>query len=113
MNPPTEQLVRASDGRLVALTHLTPVMRAPITRYGGQMPSLPSVNAQGPQRAVISAEQAFAQLGIDRSTGYKAIRNGTFPVPVIRVGRLIRVPVAPLRRLLETGEDDGPMEASG
>lgn len=55
-------------------------------------------------RPVITAEEAFAELGIDRSTGYRSIREGTFPVPVLRIGRLIRVPVAPLRRLLERGE---------
>ncbi len=52
-------------------------------------------------RPVLSAEEAFAELGIDRSTGYKAIREGTFPVPVVRIGKLIRVPTLPLRRLLQ------------
>jgi predicted DNA-binding transcriptional regulator AlpA len=51
-------------------------------------------------RPVLTAEEAFAELGVDRSTGYKAIRDGTFPVPIIRVGRIIRVPTAALRRLL-------------
>jgi predicted DNA-binding transcriptional regulator AlpA len=51
-------------------------------------------------RPVLTAEEAFAELGIDRGTGYKAIRDGTFPVPIIRVGRIIRVPTAALRRLL-------------
>lgn len=65
--------------------------------------------------ATVSASEAFAQLGIDRTTGYRAIQQGTFPLPTIRVGRLIKVPVAPLRRLLavdgggydETEEPDG------
>ena len=55
----------------------------------------------------ISAEQAFALLGIERKTGYRAIKDGSFPVPVIRVGRLIRVPTAPLARLLEGHEHEG------
>lgn len=66
-------------------------------------------------RACVTAEEAFAELGIDRTTGYRSIKDGTFPVPVIRVGRLIRVPTAALRRLLDgddpesTGHyDDGP-----
>jgi predicted DNA-binding transcriptional regulator AlpA len=59
------------------------------------------------QRPVLSAEKAFAELGIDRSTGYKAIREGTFPVPVLRIGRLIRVPTEPLRRLLQLDGADG------
>lgn len=52
-------------------------------------------------RPVVTAEEAFSELGIDRGTGYKAIRDGTFPLPIIRVGRIIRVPTAALRRLLQ------------
>jgi predicted DNA-binding transcriptional regulator AlpA len=52
-------------------------------------------------RSCVTADEAFAELGIDRTTGYRAIQEGTFPVPIIRVGRLIRVPTAPLRRLLD------------
>lgn len=51
-------------------------------------------------RPCLSADEAFTHLGIDRNTGYRAIRDGTFPVPVIRVGRVIRVPTGALRRLL-------------
>jgi excisionase family DNA binding protein len=64
-------------------------------------------------RPVVTAEEAFAELGIDRSTGYKAIRDGTFPLPVIRVGRSIRIPTAALRRLLLVdGDSDHAREAS-
>jgi predicted DNA-binding transcriptional regulator AlpA len=52
------------------------------------------------ERPVISAEEAFRELGIDRTTGYRSIRDGTFPVEVVRVGRIIRVPTIALRRLL-------------
>lgn len=52
-------------------------------------------------RACLTADEAFAELGVDRTTGYRAIKEGTFPVPIIRVGRLIRVPTAALRRILE------------
>jgi excisionase family DNA binding protein len=57
------------------------------------------------ERPVLSAEEAFAELGIDRTTGYRAIRDGSFPLEVIRVGRLIRIPTTALLRLL--GFDDG------
>jgi excisionase family DNA binding protein len=53
------------------------------------------------EHPVMTAEEAFAQLGIDRSTGYKSIRDGTFPVPVLRIGRLIRIPTRALRQLLQ------------
>lgn len=55
------------------------------------------------ERPCVSADEAFAELGIDRTTGYRAIKEGTFPIPVIRVGRLIRIPTATLRQLLATG----------
>jgi predicted DNA-binding transcriptional regulator AlpA len=57
-------------------------------------------------RACVTADEAFAELGIDRTTGYRAIKEGTFPVPVIRVGRLIRVPTAALRQLLDLASPD-------
>jgi predicted DNA-binding transcriptional regulator AlpA len=61
------------------------------------------------QRPVLSAEEAFKELGIDRTTGYRAIRDGSFPVEIIRIGRAIRVPTSALRRLLhlDGGESDG------
>jgi predicted DNA-binding transcriptional regulator AlpA len=49
----------------------------------------------------VSAEEAFRHLGIDRTTGYRAIKDGTFPLPVIHVGRLLKVPTAALHRLLD------------
>jgi hypothetical protein len=55
-------------------------------------------------RPVVSAEEAFRELGIDRTTGYRAIREGSFPVEVIRIGRTIRVPTISLRRLLSGGD---------
>jgi predicted DNA-binding transcriptional regulator AlpA len=64
------------------------------------------------ERTVIAATEAFRLLGIDRTTGYKAIQDGTFPVPVLRVGRLIRVPTAALNRVLR-GEALPPAAGSG
>jgi len=52
------------------------------------------------QRNVMTAEEAFEYLGVDRTTGYRAIKEGRFPVPIIRVGRTIRVPIEPLMQLL-------------
>jgi hypothetical protein len=39
-------------------------------------------------------------LGIGRSLAYEAVRNGTFPVPVIKVGARYVIPRAPLEALL-------------
>ena len=43
---------------------------------------------------------AGAVLGIGRTTAHALARAGRFPVPVLRVGRRYRVPVAPILQLL-------------
>lgn len=35
-------------------------------------------------------------LGISRSAAYKLARRGAFPIPLLRVGAIYRVPTAPL-----------------
>jgi predicted DNA-binding transcriptional regulator AlpA len=81
---------------------------------GGMTPTAtPTLTEINDPRPFVSADEAFAFLGIDRTTGYRAILENTFPVPVIRVGRIYRVPAVPLRRLLDAadvvvdGADDG------
>jgi predicted DNA-binding transcriptional regulator AlpA len=39
-------------------------------------------------------------LGIGRTAAYALVRAGHWPTPVVRAGRLIRVPTAPLLQLL-------------
>ena len=56
---------------------------------------------------VVTAEQAFAALGLHRDVGYRAMRAGTFPLPVIRIGRAIRIPRAALEELIERGNWPG------
>ncbi len=56
-----------------------------------------------PSRPFVTAPEAFEALGIDRSTGYRLIRRGAFPLPVVRVGNQIRIPTAALERLRTTG----------
>jgi excisionase family DNA binding protein len=43
-------------------------------------------------------------LGVGRSSAYELIRRGDWPTPVLRLGRLIRVPKAPLLDLLGVHE---------
>lgn len=49
---------------------------------------------------VYTVEQAAQRLGWSRATAYRRIADGSFPVPVIRRGRLTRVPCIPLDQLL-------------
>ncbi len=39
-------------------------------------------------------------LGVGRTAAYALVRAGRWPTPVLRAGRLIRVPTAPLLHLL-------------
>ena len=43
---------------------------------------------------------AAGLLGIGRTTAYQLARNGTFPVPVLRIGASYKVPTAALLELL-------------
>ena len=63
---------------------------------------------------VVDVPTAAKVLGIGRSLGYELVRTGHWPTPVVRVGKLIKIPSAPLLRLLnETppGQSDDPRTA--
>lgn len=52
----------------------------------------------------MSVPEAGRRIGIGRDAAYQAVRNGE--IPVIRIGRLLRVPRIALEKMLsgETGE---------
>lgn len=52
-------------------------------------------------KSLLSVDEAAILLGITRSTAYRAIATGTFPVSIIRVGGRWRVSREALRRLLD------------
>lgn len=52
---------------------------------------------------LLTVLEAAKALGIGRTTAYALIREGAWPTPVVRLGRLIKIPDSPLRRLIETG----------
>ncbi len=49
---------------------------------------------------VVDVPTAAAILGVGRSAAYELIRCGQWPTPVLRLGKLIRVPTAPLLELV-------------
>ncbi|MFE7930767.1 DNA-binding protein [Streptomyces sp. NPDC057456] len=53
---------------------------------------------------LVTAGRAF---GIGRSSSYLAARNGTFPVPVLRINASIRVVTAEILRALQLGPSAG------
>lgn len=54
---------------------------------------------------VLDLPTAAAVLGVGRSSAYELVRTGQWPTPVLRLGRLIRVPSAPLLELLGVSAD--------
>jgi excisionase family DNA binding protein len=50
--------------------------------------------------AVIDVPTAAKVLGVSRTAAYELIREGRWPTPVFRLGKLIRIPTAPLLKLL-------------
>lgn len=49
---------------------------------------------------VVDVPTAAAVLGIGRTAAYELIRCGGWPTPVLHLGKLIRVPTAPLLQLV-------------
>lgn len=52
---------------------------------------------------VLDVPTAAHVLGIGRSLAYELVRTGQWPTQVLRVGKLIKIPTAPLLRLLDEG----------
>jgi predicted DNA-binding transcriptional regulator AlpA len=53
--------------------------------------------------AVLDVPQAARLLGIGRTLAYELIRTNQWPTPVIRMGRLIKIPSGPIVELMTTG----------
>ena len=49
---------------------------------------------------VVDVATAAAVLGVGRTAAYELIRLGRWPTPVLRLGKLIRIPTAPLLELV-------------
>jgi hypothetical protein len=56
--------------------------------------------------AVVDVQTAGRMLGVSRGLAYELVRTGRWPTPVLRLGRSIKIPTAPLLVLL--GQPFGP-----
>jgi hypothetical protein len=52
---------------------------------------------------VLDVPEAARMLGIGRTLAYQLVRADEWPTPVIRLGRLVKVPTQPLLDYLATG----------
>jgi excisionase family DNA binding protein len=55
--------------------------------------------------AIVVVVTAAEVLGIGRTVAYELVRTNRFPVPVVRVGRQIKIPTAYLIELLGLSTD--------
>ena len=51
-------------------------------------------------KPLLSVEEATVLLGETRSTLYRAIKAGNFPLPIFKIGQRIRIPRRSVERLL-------------
>lgn len=65
-----------------------------------------------PTTPTTSVQVAADLLGIGYSTAYAAVRAGTFPVKVVKIGGRYVVPTRPLLELLGLANDDTPQEVA-
>ena len=63
-----------------------------------------AVRALGVRTDVATAGEILA--GLCRTESYAMAKRGEFPVPIVRVGRRMVVPVAPILQLLAIGPPD-------
>lgn len=54
---------------------------------------------------VLDLPTAAHLLGVGRSSAYELVRRGEWPTPILRLGKLIRVPKAPLLALIGIEQD--------
>jgi hypothetical protein len=64
------------------------------------------VIALGVRTDVPTAGEILA--GLCRDEAYRSVKRGDFPVPILKVGRRLVVPVAPILELLGIKPDDQP-----
>ena len=55
---------------------------------------------------ILDVPTAARVLGIGRSLAYDLVRRSQWPTPVVRVGKLIKIPTEPLLGLLGDARND-------
>lgn len=62
---------------------------------------------------MVDVPTAAEALGLGKTAAYELIRCGDWPTPVLRLGKLIRIPTAPLLALLGIPPEHGDRVAPG
>ena len=91
----------------MATTDTTPVAQ---NRNPGPARPATRLDPQMPLPAVLDLVQAAALLGLGRTTAYRLVHDDEWPTPVLRLGRLIKIPSQPLLDLLAGATRDPGVE---
>jgi predicted DNA-binding transcriptional regulator AlpA len=67
----------------------------------GNLPDRFDLLARNPR--MLEVPEAATLLGIGRTLAYELVRTDQWPTPVVRIGRLVRIPSGPVLELLATG----------
>ena len=70
-----------------------------------------STKATPQEPLTLSVTEAGSLLGVGKDAAYQAVRNGE--IPVLRIGRLLRVPKVALEKLLSCESSMNPAEVDG
>lgn len=62
------------------------------------------------KRVVMTVPEAGALLGLGRNAAYTAAQRGD--IPTIRIGKLVKVPIAALDRMLSGVDDKRPRKVA-
>ncbi len=61
---------------------------------------MPAQAKRSTPKPLLSVEETAFLLGETRSTLYRAVKAGTLPLPVLRIGSRIRIPRQAVERLI-------------
>ncbi|HTY73419.1 MAG TPA: DNA-binding protein [Actinomycetes bacterium] len=61
---------------------------------------------------MLDVPAAARVLCIGRTLAYELVRTNRWPTPVLRVGKLIKIPSAPLLKLIDDGGADHQRESA-
>ena len=67
----------------------------------------------GAASLLLSVPDAAGLLGVDPSTLYRAIQRGDTPLPVVRIGRRLRIPRRSVEALLHGGVVEAAQSVGG
>jgi hypothetical protein len=87
-----------NDDRQPTISAATTAVQAPSA--SGPLAHRGTLGEHADLPAVLDLQAAAKMLGVGRTTAYRLVHDDQWPTPVLRLGRLIKIPTRPLLELL-------------